>query len=61
MHFQRALHSETKLVSCRRGAIWDVILDLRLVSPTYRQWRGFELTAGDHRQLYIPAGFAHGF
>jgi dTDP-4-dehydrorhamnose 3,5-epimerase len=61
MHIQRAPYGETKLVSCRRGVIWDVILDLRPVSPTYRQWRGFELTAGDHRQLYIPTGFAHGF
>jgi dTDP-4-dehydrorhamnose 3,5-epimerase len=61
MHFQRAPHGEAKLVSCRKGAIWDVIIDLRSVSPTYRRWRGFELVAGDHRQLYVPPGFAHGF
>jgi dTDP-4-dehydrorhamnose 3,5-epimerase len=61
MHFQRAPHGEAKLISCRKGAIWDVIIDLRSVSSTYRQWRGFELRAGDNRQLYVPAGFAHGF
>jgi dTDP-4-dehydrorhamnose 3,5-epimerase len=61
MHFQLAPHGETKLISCRRGAIWDVIIDLRSVSPTYGRWQGFGLTAGDHRQLYVPAGFAHGF
>jgi dTDP-4-dehydrorhamnose 3,5-epimerase len=61
MHFQRAPHGEAKLISCRKGVIWDVIIDLRSVSATYRQWRGFELRAGDHRQLYVPAGFAHGF
>jgi dTDP-4-dehydrorhamnose 3,5-epimerase len=61
MHFQRAPHAEVKLVSCRRGAIWDVIIDLRPESPTYCRWQGFELTAEDNCQLYIPAGFAHGF
>ncbi len=61
MHFQRAPHAEVKLVSCRRGAIWDVIIDLRPGSPTYCRWQGFELTAEDNHQLYVPAGFAHGF
>ncbi|MGH6895134.1 MAG: dTDP-4-dehydrorhamnose 3,5-epimerase [Geminicoccaceae bacterium] len=61
MHFQRAPHAEVKVVSCLRGAIWDVIIDLRPESPTYRQWDGFELTADNRRQLYVPEGFAHGF
>ena len=45
MHFQRAPHGEVKLVRCLTGAIWDVIIDLRPNSPTFRQWRGFELSA----------------
>jgi dTDP-4-dehydrorhamnose 3,5-epimerase len=61
MHFQRAPHGEVKVVSCLKGAIWDVIIDLRPRSPTYRQWQGFELTAENRHQLYIPKGFAHGF
>lgn len=61
MHFQRAPHAEVKVVSCLSGAIWDVIIDLRPESPTYRRWQGFELTADNHRQLYVPEGFAHGF
>jgi dTDP-4-dehydrorhamnose 3,5-epimerase len=61
MHFQRAPHGEIKVVSCRRGAIWDVIIDLRRESPSFGCWEGFELTAENHRQLYIPEGFAHGF
>jgi dTDP-4-dehydrorhamnose 3,5-epimerase len=61
MHFQLAPHSETKVVSCLKGAVFDVIVDLRSTSPTFRQWRGFELTAENRRQLYIPRGFAHGF
>lgn len=61
MHFQRAPHGEVKVVSCLRGAIWDVIIDLRPESPTYLRWQGFELTAENRRQLYVPEGFAHGF
>lgn len=61
MHFQRAPHAEVKVVSCLRGAICDVIIDLRPDSPTYRRWQGFELTAENGRQLYVPEGFAHGF
>lgn len=61
MHFQAAPHSEIKVVDCVKGAIWDVIIDIRPHSPTYGQWQGFELTAENHRQIYIPAGFAHGF
>jgi dTDP-4-dehydrorhamnose 3,5-epimerase len=61
MHFQRAPHAEAKVVSCLKGAVWDVMIDLRPESPTYRRWQGFELTASNYRQLYIPEGFAHGF
>ena len=61
MHFQIAPHTEVKVVSCVRGAIFDVIVDLRSGSPTFRQWQGFELTAYNRLQLYIPAGCAHGF
>jgi dTDP-4-dehydrorhamnose 3,5-epimerase len=61
MHFQRAPHGEVKLVRCLSGAIWDVIIDLRPQSPTFRQWLGFELSAENQDQLYIPKGFAHGF
>jgi len=57
MHFQRAPHAEVKLVSCRVGAIWDVIVDIRIGSPTYRRWQGFELNSDNQRQLYIPKGF----
>ena len=61
MHFQIAPHEEVKLVRCTRGGVFDVIVDLRPGSPTYRQWTGYELTATNGRQLYIPKGFAHGF
>jgi dTDP-4-dehydrorhamnose 3,5-epimerase len=61
MHFQRAPHAEVKVVRCVRGALHDVIIDLRPESPTYRRWEGFELTAANGRMLYVPAGFAHGF
>lgn len=61
MHFQRAPRSEVKVVRCLKGAIWDVIIDLRPDSPTYCRWQGFELTAANQRQLYVPEGFAHGF
>jgi dTDP-4-dehydrorhamnose 3,5-epimerase len=61
MHFQRPPHAEAKVVSCLKGAIWDVIIDLRADSPTYRRWQGFELTSANRHQLYVPEGFAHGF
>jgi len=61
MHFQKAPHAEAKLIRVVRGAIYDVALDLRRESPTYLEWRAFELRAGDGRQLYIPEGCAHGF
>jgi dTDP-4-dehydrorhamnose 3,5-epimerase len=61
LHFQRSPHEETKIVRCSRGAIFDVIVDLRRSSPTYLRWQEFELTADNRRALYIPKGFAHGF
>jgi dTDP-4-dehydrorhamnose 3,5-epimerase len=61
LHYQTAPHAEEKLVRCSRGAIFDVIVDLRPDSPTYRDWFGTELTADNYRALYIPKDFAHGF
>lgn len=61
MHFQKAPHQETKLVRCTRGAIYDVIIDLRPNSPTYKQWIGVELTENNYRMLFVPEDFAHGF
>lgn len=61
LHFQTPPHEEVKLVSCVSGAVYDVIVDMRPNSPTYRKWQGFELSAHNKRQLYVPAGFAHGF
>jgi dTDP-4-dehydrorhamnose 3,5-epimerase len=61
MHFQREPHSEVKLVRCAKGAIWDVIIDIRPASPTFARWQGFHMTEENSCQLYIPEGFAHGF
>jgi dTDP-4-dehydrorhamnose 3,5-epimerase len=61
MHFQVAPKAQPKLVRCTAGAIFDVIIDLRPESPTHRQWFGAELSAENHRSLFIPTGFAHGF
>lgn len=61
MHFQRAPHAEVKIIRCTRGAIYDVIIDLRPESPTYRRWIGVELSARNYRMLYVPEGFGHGF
>ena len=61
MHFQNPPHAEAKVVRCTRGAIHDVILDLRPDSPTYKEWIGVDLTAENGRALYVPEGFAHGF
>jgi dTDP-4-dehydrorhamnose 3,5-epimerase len=61
MHFQVEPHGETKLVRCTQGAIYDVIIDLRPDSPTYRKWVGVELTADNFRMLFVPKMFAHGF
>jgi dTDP-4-dehydrorhamnose 3,5-epimerase len=61
LHYQVAPHAEARLVRCTRGAIFDVAVDLRPGSATFRQWVGFELAAETHAMLYVPAGVAHGF
>lgn len=61
MHYQAVPHEEAKLVRCTRGTVYDVILDLRPVSPTFGKWVAVKLTAENHRMLYVPEGFAHGF
>lgn len=61
MHYQAAPYEEAKLVRCTRGVIYDVALDLRPTSPTYRQWFAVELSAENRKMLYIPEGLAHGF
>jgi dTDP-4-dehydrorhamnose 3,5-epimerase len=61
MHYQISPHAEEKIVSCIRGSIYDVILDLRKDSPTCYQWIAVELTSDNFRMVYIPKGCAHGF
>jgi dTDP-4-dehydrorhamnose 3,5-epimerase len=61
MHYNVAARAEAKLVRCVRGAVHDVIVDLRRGSPTRGRWFGVELTADDGRALFVPKGFAHGF
>jgi dTDP-4-dehydrorhamnose 3,5-epimerase len=61
LHYQAEPHAEVKLVRCTAGAIYDVILDLRPASDTYRRWFAVELTATNRKTLYIPEGLAHGF
>ncbi len=61
IHYQVFPHQEAKLVSCIRGAIYDIIIDLRPDSPTFKHWLAVELTADNHRMLYVPEGVAHGF
>jgi dTDP-4-dehydrorhamnose 3,5-epimerase len=61
MHYQAAPHAETKIVSCVRGSIYDVALDLRPQSPTFRRWTAVTLTGETLRMLYVPEGCAHGF
>ncbi|MDR4495755.1 MAG: dTDP-4-dehydrorhamnose 3,5-epimerase [Nitrospirales bacterium] len=61
MHFQVPPYAETKIVRCTQGRLFDVILDLRPGSVTYKQWHGVELTAKNRKMLVIPPGFAHGF
>jgi dTDP-4-dehydrorhamnose 3,5-epimerase len=58
IHMQRG---QAKLVRCPHGRIWDVAVDMRPDSPTYRRWEGFELDGEKHRQLFVPPGFGHGF
>jgi dTDP-4-dehydrorhamnose 3,5-epimerase len=61
MHYQQAPHQEAKLVRCTRGAIYDVVVDLRVSSPSHRGWYGVELTAANRAMLYVPEDCAHGF
>lgn len=61
MHYQKAPYGESKLVRCSRGSIFDVIIDLRPDSPTYKQWIGVELSQDNYKMLFVPVDFAHGF
>ena len=61
MHYQRPPHAEMKLVSCLRGEVWDVAVDLRAGSKTFLRWHAERLSADNRRALLIPEGFAHGF
>ena len=61
MHFQVAPSEEAKLVRCTRGRIYDVVVDIRPESATYKQWQAFDLSARNQHALYIPEGCAHGF
>jgi dTDP-4-dehydrorhamnose 3,5-epimerase len=61
MHLQAAPHREAKVVCCTRGALYDVVLDLRPDSPSYLRWASAELTPENHGMLYIPGGCGHGF
>jgi dTDP-4-dehydrorhamnose 3,5-epimerase len=61
LHFQRQPHAQGKLVRVIRGNVWDVMVDLRKDSPTYKRWVGIELSDQNNRMIFIPPGFAHGF
>jgi dTDP-4-dehydrorhamnose 3,5-epimerase len=61
MHYQVEPNQENKIIRCTKGAIYDVIIDLRPKSPTYKKWLGIELTAENYKMLYVPEDFAHGF
>ena len=61
LHYQVPPHAQAKLVRCGRGAIFDVVVDIRRGSPSYGKWEGYELTSDNGHQLYVPIGFAHGF
>jgi len=61
MHYQIAPYEEAKIVSCNKGSIYDVIIDLRSDSSTYCEWIAIDLSEVHHRMLYVPKGFAHGF
>src|SRR5580692_3650 len=61
LHFQRAPHAETKLIWACSGAVFDVLVDLRPASPTFRQWQGLDLSADDGALIYAPRGLAHGY
>ena len=61
MHYQAAPYEETKIVSCSKGSVYDVILDLRKDSPTFNKWFGGVLSDKNGKMFYIPKGFAHGY
>lgn len=61
LHFQRPPYTQSKLVRCVKGAVWDVAVDIRKGSPTYGKHVAVELTEDNHRQFFVPRGFAHGF
>jgi dTDP-4-dehydrorhamnose 3,5-epimerase len=61
MHYQSAPYEEAKLISCTKGKIYDVIIDLRKDSAAYCQWQAIELSDENYKMLYVPKGFAHGF
>ena len=61
MHFQLPPHEEVKIVQCTRGCVYDVIIDLRPDSKTFKEWFGLELLANNYKLIYIPKGFAHGY
>jgi dTDP-4-dehydrorhamnose 3,5-epimerase len=61
LHYQLPPFAQGKLVRCTRGAVWDVAVDIRKSSATFGQWAGAELTEDNHKQFWIPPGFAHGF
>lgn len=61
MHYQVFPHEEAKLISCIKGAVYDIIVDIRKESTTYLQWLGIELNETDYEMIYVPEGFAHGF
>lgn len=61
LHYQVTPHEEAKLIRCTRGAVFDVIVDMRTGSPTFRHWRAVELSAMNRISIYAPEGFAHGF
>lgn len=60
LHFQKKPYGETKMIRCVRGAVYDVIVDLRPESPTFKQWHGIELSQDNYKLLYVPENFAHG-
>ena len=61
LHFQKPPYAQSKLVRCVKGAVLDVAVDIRKGSPTYGKWVSCELTENNHRQFFVPRGFAHGF
>lgn len=61
IHYQLPLKAETKVIRCIKGSLWDVVVDLRVDSPTYLSWYGTELNEDNRRMMFVPRGFGHGF